>query len=131
MVVQAGACEQGDRAFRVSQPEAQRGVHIGCRGEPFIQAPKRGVVIGAQQPIQDPAREVVANGDFEAGRLEGKPRAVQGMCAGVGHAHQFHEFGRGCVAKAKSREANDVVGARIIAQVNAQALVAQFDRHEV
>ncbi|MNL02812.1 hypothetical protein D3C87_1233330 [compost metagenome] len=124
--------QQRDRPFGIPQAEAQGLVHVFGARELLVQAAQRGVEIGSYQPVDDAAREIAAYGDLQAGGLEGRSGGRNRGFARVRLSHQLHQWRGISATEAKAGEAHHIGAfmAFVLAGMNAQAFVAQFNGHE-
>jgi hypothetical protein len=74
----------------------------------LVQAAQRGVEIGADQPVDDAAGEVTADGDLQARGFEGSLGRGDGGLACLRLAHQFDQWRRVRASQAEAGEADHV-----------------------
>ena len=126
MMREAASFEQRDRPRRIAEAEPHGEVEIGGGGKPLVELLQRRVEIGPHEAVDDAAREIVADGHFEArSGEEGVCRFKRGG-GRRGQAHELDQIRRRIVAEAEAGKTHDV---RAVIGMDAEAFVAELHDH--
>ncbi len=123
--------QNGNRAAREAKAKRQGLVQHVRRGEATIERGQRAVEIGADEPIDDPARSVVRYHRHEPGGFEQRDRRSDAVAIGLRLYHKFDDPAGLIRAIAIARETDDLAAfpVELLAGDGAEAFLAQFDEN--